>query len=112
MYYVRKTFEISAAHHLNLNYESKCTNLHGHNWKIVVYCKADELNENGMVIDFTTIKRLIQDELDHKYLNQIIENNPTAENMARWICEMLDPICYKVQVQESEGNVAIYEVEE
>ena len=44
MYYVEKTIEISAAHNLMLSYESKCETLHGHNWKIVVYCKAEELN--------------------------------------------------------------------
>ncbi|MBQ6659367.1 MAG: 6-carboxytetrahydropterin synthase, partial [Prevotella sp.] len=40
MYYVKKTMEISAAHQLQLDYESKCTNLHGHNWIITVYCKS------------------------------------------------------------------------
>jgi len=108
MYYVKKTMEISAAHRLTLDYESKCTQLHGHNWLITVYCKSTELNANGMVVDFTIIKQMIKDRLDHQVLNDVLPCNPTAENIARWICEQI-PHCYKVEVQESRGNVAIYE---
>jgi 6-pyruvoyltetrahydropterin/6-carboxytetrahydropterin synthase len=108
MYYVKKTMEISAAHRLTLDYESKCTQLHGHNWLITVYCKSAELNANGMVVDFTIIKQMIKDRLDHQVLNEVLPCNPTAENIARWICEQI-PHCYKVEVQESRGNMAIYE---
>lgn len=100
--------EISAAHRLNLSYESKCQNLHGHNWHVTIYCKAKELNQDGMVCDFTHIKKAILEKLDHQYLNDILPFNPTAENMARWMCEQI-PTCYKVSVQESDGNIAIYE---
>lgn len=108
MYYVSKRMEIAGAHNLTLNYESKCQNLHGHNWIITVYCKSEELDENGMVIDFKHIKNMVSEKLDHQYLNEIVEFNPTAENMAKWICDQV-PNCYKVSVQESEGNTAIYE---
>lgn len=108
MYYVKKTMEISAAHRLQLDYESKCAQLHGHNWVITVYCRSEELNENGMVVDFTVIKRMIKHRLDHQVLNDIFPFNPTAENMARWICEQV-PLCYRVDVQESRGNMASYE---
>lgn len=111
MYYVEKTIEISAAHNLMLSYESKCEALHGHNWKIVVYCRAKELNQDGMVTDFTHIKRIVKDSFDHKYINEVMDVNPSAENMARWICDRVEN-CYKVSVQESEGNVAIYERDE
>ena len=60
MFYVQKTLEISASHHLSLSYESKCTRIHGHNWKITVFCKARELNADGMVVDFTLIKQKIK----------------------------------------------------
>ena len=107
MYYVTKRMEIAGAHHLQLNYESKCTQLHGHNWIVTVTCKSATLNENGMVIDFTHIKRMIVDRLDHQYLNEVVPFNPTAENMAKWICDQI-PQCVKVTVQESEGNIATY----
>ena len=83
----------------------------GHNWIITVYCKSKELNANGMVIDFKHIKNMVSDKLDHQYINDIVDFNPTAENMAKWICEQI-PNCYKVSVQESEGNIAIYEEDE
>ena len=109
MYYVSKRMEIAGAHKLSLNYESKCQNLHGHNWIVIVHCKSMTLDENGMVYDFTHIKKKIMDKLDHQYLNDILDFNPTAENMARWIAEQIGSKCYKVKIQESEGNVAVYE---
>ena len=108
MFYIEKSMEISAAHRLNLSYQSKCQNLHGHNWHVTIYCKAKELNQDGMVCDFTHIKKAIHEKLDHQYLNNILPFNPTAENMARWMCEQI-PTCYKVSVQESDGNIATYE---
>lgn len=111
MYYVSKRMEIAGAHRLTLDYESKCQNLHGHNWIVIVYCKSKELNHNGMVIDFKHIKNMISDKLDHQYINEIVNFNPTAENMAKWIHDQI-PNCYKVSVQESEGNIAIYEEDE
>lgn len=111
MYYVSKRLEIAGAHNLKLNYESKCSNLHGHNWIVTIHCKSKELNENGMVTDFAIIKKMISDKFDHHYFNEIApfdRINPTAENMAKEFCNMI-PHCYKVEVQESEGNIAIYE---
>lgn len=110
MYYLTKRIEISASHRLSLPYESKCTALHGHNWVITVHCRAAELDANGMVTDFTDIKRTVMGKLDHAYLNEVVPFNPTAENMARWICENV-PNCYRVDVQESEGNTASYEAD-
>lgn len=107
MYYITKTLEISAAHRLSLNYESKCSRLHGHNWKIKVFCKAEKLDENGMVCDFTHIKATVM-RLDHQCLNDLLPFNPTAENIAHWITEQI-PHCYRTEVQESEGNLAVYE---
>ena len=108
MYYIKKTFEVSAAHRLCLSYESKCTEVHGHNWIITVECKAQELNKDGMVVDFTHVKQTIMERLDHKILNDVLSFNPTAENIARWIVDSI-PTCYRCTVQESKGNVAIYE---
>jgi len=108
MYRIKKTFIVSASHKLNLDYESKCQRKHGHNWKITVYCQADELDKNGMVIDFTLIKNQVQDKLDHYYLNDIFGDvNTTAENIAHWICMQFDS-CYQVDVEEVEGSVATY----
>ena len=109
MYRVKKRLEISAAHKLSLDYKSKCENIHGHNWIIEIICQSEELDNNGMVYDFTHIKKNISDLLDHKYINDVIGCNPTAENISRWIAETIGDKCVKVIVQESEGNVAEYE---
>ena len=108
MYYVRKTLEISAAHRLELSYESKCSTLHGHNWIITVECRSRELNADGMVVDFTKVKRDIMETLDHKVINDVIPFNPTAKNIARWVVDSV-PCCFRCTVQESEGNIAAYE---
>ena len=110
MYYIKKRIEVSASHQLVLDYESKCSQLHGHNWVIEVYCRSRELDANGMVTDFTEIKRRIKDRLDHKNLNDVLPFNPTAENIARWCVEQI-PACYKATVQESDGNWACYDAD-
>lgn len=109
MYKVKKRLEISAAHRLELDYESKCTNLHGHNWIVDVYLKSKTLNSSGMIMDFTLIKKKIIDKFDHKIINDIVDFNPTAENLAKHICDELAPYCYRVDVQESTDNIASYE---
>lgn len=108
MYRIKKRIEISAAHKLNISYESKCEQLHGHNWIIDIYLMAEELNADGMIMDFIKIKEKISDKLDHKVLNDVLPFNPTAENLAKFICDELLPYCYRVDVTESENNMASY----
>ena len=62
MYYISKRMEIAGAHRLRLSYPSKCSNPHGHNWIVTVYCYAEEVNEDGMVADFAQIKEKIQSD--------------------------------------------------
>lgn len=108
MFYIKKRLEISAAHRLDLTYDSKCNNVHGHNWILNIECRSRTLNTNGMVTDFTHVKEFILRNLDHKILNDVLPFNPTAENIAKWVVESV-PNCYRCEVIESEGNCAIYE---
>lgn len=109
MFTVTKRMTVSGAHKLNLDYPSKCSNLHGHNWVITVTLKRNELDKNGMVYDFTKIKKIVN-KLDHVFINNVVDFNPTAENIARFLCNII-PYCVKVTVQEAEGNEATYERE-
>jgi len=84
MYKLIYKHHFDSAHKLKLDYQSPCQGLHGHRWEVVVEIEAPELDENGMIIDFSKIKELI-DRLDHKNLNDILPFNPTAENIAKFL---------------------------
>ncbi len=86
-----KSFSFDCAHSLP-NYKGKCHDLHGHSFKLLVGISGDVDEESGMILDFSILKRIVNDiiveKLDHKYLNDIIEN-PTAENIIDWVYERL-----------------------
>lgn len=120
---IRTEFYFEAAHQLNLSYESKCENLHGHSYKCAITITSDKLNQDGMIVDFVEFKKIIkekiEDRLDHKFLNEIFgEVNSTAEYMSKWICDEIntglaekgiDAKCTKVELNETAKNMAIYE---
>ena len=105
IYSVSKEMEVAGCHKLNLSYESKCQNLHGHNWHITVFLAATELDKDGMVMDFKHIKNAIHGYLDHGNFNELLSFNPTAENIAAWVVQQFDK-CYKCIVEESDANYA------
>ncbi|MDD3142656.1 MAG: 6-carboxytetrahydropterin synthase QueD [Candidatus Cloacimonetes bacterium] len=120
MYKLSVTDSFSAAHRL-CGYEGACSNLHGHNWTVRVALEADQLDKIGMAMDFGRIKALlgeITDELDHAYLNELTaftEQNPTSENLARFIYERMmeslaaEPVrVAEVEVCESERSSVTY----
>lgn len=116
MFEVRKTFELAGAHQLNLDRDSKCNQLHGHNWMVTVCCRSDVVGTDGMVIDFIEIKKAFKKEvhakLDHANLNAYF-GQPTAENIAKWVYEHLQheigARVFRVEVVESRDNMAAYE---
>jgi len=85
-----------AAAHCIPDYPGKCQRLHGHNWKVEVSVQGDKLDNLGMLVDFSELKRrvnMVLDTLDHHYLNEIEsfrQVNPTAENIACYIYEQLE----------------------
>jgi 6-pyruvoyltetrahydropterin/6-carboxytetrahydropterin synthase len=86
-------FYFAAAHRLP-RYEGPCFRMHGHNYKFFVTVEGDVDPATGMIADFGVIKSVVGEEVlarvDHRNLNDILEN-PTAENIARWIWEALKP---------------------
>ena len=89
MFEVRVEDDFAAAHFLK-DYHGKCENLHGHNYKVFVHVEGNSLDEGGMLIDFSVLKRELKNVLsclDHTNLNDIpfFEQNPSAERIARYI---------------------------
>ncbi len=86
-------FAFAAAHRLP-RYEGPCFRLHGHNYRFQVSLEGDVDPRTGMIADFGVIKDVVNEEVlvraDHRNLNDVLEN-PTAENIARWIWEVLEP---------------------
>ena len=84
---VTKVFTFDSAHNLR-DYEGACKNLHGHTYKLEVTVSG-ELDKIGMVCDFKELSTLIKDniisKLDHKYLNEVFDFNPTCEMMVKWM---------------------------
>ena len=90
----RITFE--AAHRLpNLPAEHKCARLHGHSFTAELHVSGPVDPVTGWVMDFADIKKAfapLYDQLDHRYLNDVPGlENPTSENIARWIWKRLKP---------------------
>ncbi len=91
MFEVRVTADFAAAHFLR-DYNGKCENLHGHNYKVYAHVRGEVLNEGGMLLDFTKLKgalRKVIADLDHTNLNDIsyFDQNPSAERIAMYIYE-------------------------
>jgi 6-pyruvoyltetrahydropterin/6-carboxytetrahydropterin synthase len=89
MFEVRVEADFAAAHFLK-DYNGKCENLHGHNYKVFAHVKGTELNEGGMLLDFSLLKKVLKSvckELDHTNLDdmEIFMNNPSAERIAMYI---------------------------
>lgn len=119
-------FEISikacfcGAHRL-IGYQGQCANLHGHNWEVEIFLGASGTNRLGMLIDFKLLKELLHDVLagmDHKDLNGLPmfkKDNPTSENIARYIfCQIAPKVklakcrLERVRVSETAGTAAYY----
>jgi 6-pyruvoyltetrahydropterin/6-carboxytetrahydropterin synthase len=91
-----KVFQIEAAHRLpNVPVGHKCARLHGHSFRIEVHVSGAVNDETGWFMDFADLKAAFQplyDRLDHHYMNDIEGlENPTSENLARWIWDHLQP---------------------
>ncbi|MDA8061363.1 MAG: 6-carboxytetrahydropterin synthase QueD [Actinomycetota bacterium] len=92
---VFREFTFEAAHRLpNVPAGHKCARLHGHSFRVEVHVEGDVDPGTGMVIDFAEIKAAfapLHERLDHHYLNEVDGlENPTSENLARWIWDRLD----------------------
>lgn len=137
MYTLRSEAAFDSAHFLS-GYEGKCSNIHGHRWRITAEISSEELipdgQTRGMIIDFGDFKkalRAIADSLDHKLIYEngtlrpateqalaeegfsmiAVDFRPTAENFAKYIFDLLNSefgIVTSVTVYETPENCAVY----
>ena len=125
MYTLRVETEFSAAHFLS-HYRGKCENLHGHNYKVRLWVRGQELDEGGMLADFSILKKALKevvDLMDHSNLNdlEVFQNDPSAERIARFVFDKVkeklpefgvnSALLHAVDVFEKTGSMARYSEE-
>lgn len=113
---IYKEFHFEAAHRLpNVPEGHKCARLHGHSFHVRLVISGEVGAESGWVMDFSDVKshfKPLHDQLDHHYLNDIAGlDNPTSENIARWIWHLLKPELEQlsaVEIRETCTSGCIY----
>jgi 6-pyruvoyltetrahydropterin/6-carboxytetrahydropterin synthase len=131
MFQVTREIRFCYGHRL-LNYDGKCRHLHGHNGRAIITLQSNKLDALGMVVDFSTIKKVVSGwidaNLDHRmilhkddpvlaYLQKqgeplfLMDVNPTAENIAKLIFDYTAaqgfPVV-EVKLWETEDSFAVY----
>jgi 6-pyruvoyltetrahydropterin/6-carboxytetrahydropterin synthase len=105
---VQDTF--SSGHYLR-DYYGKCENPHGHNYRVLVTLEGEQLEPNGLLLDFKLLKRILQPTiqyLDHNMINDLepfTSVNPSAENIAKYFfdrtsAQLLEMTAGRVRVKD------------
>lgn len=117
-YTISKSFRFCASHKLEgLAPGHKCANVHGHNYEVEVVLRGS-LNSQGFVRDYRDLSSLgqyLDSRYDHKHLNDLMAENPTAENIARCLfqwCFDQWPEVVAVRVSETPSTWAEFRLEE
>lgn len=113
---IYKEFSFEAAHRLpHVPPGHKCGRLHGHTFYVRIDVEGPVDAASGWVMDYADLKKVFQpvyDRLDHYYLNEIKGlENPTSENLARWIWDQLKPVLpplCQVEIKETCTSGCIY----
>ena len=138
MFFLKSEASFDAAHFLK-GYEGKCSNIHGHRWRVVVEIEGEKLSEEaqtrGMLVDFSDLKKAIKglcDNFDHTFIYEegslkdatvkalqeedfrmnVVSFRPTAENFAKFFYDKLATSgfdVHRVEVYETSNNCACYE---
>lgn len=124
-YELNKDLQFAAAHYVPAEEAGKCRQLHGHTYFVNMTIVGDTLDGAGFLVNFSEIKKLIQDRFDHTLLNKATDwfddgdpdRYPTTEIVARTICELVQrylddkpnrPVCLQTYVRETPTSYCIY----
>lgn len=113
---IYKDFSFESAHLLpNVPEGHKCGRLHGHSFHVRIVVTGNVGETSGWVMDFAVIKSIVKpiiNQLDHYYLNEIEGlENPTSENIAKWIWNKLKPNLpelERIEIKETCTSGCIY----
>ena len=123
-YSIGKHFRFEAAHQLpSLGPAHKCARLHGHTYHVELLLTAGDLTGPGFVTDFGDLApfgRFLEDNLDHRFLNEALPCEPTSELLARYLAEWfvtnLEPQIpgqlTAVRVWETPASQAMFEIDQ
>ena len=116
MYTISKEFSFCASHQLNgLPADHPCSRVHGHNYTVIAELKTDFVDQTGFVVDYrklSPIKDYLDSKFDHQHLNDVIDFNPTAENLAAHLYYMFKktfPMLSGITVKETPKTAAYYD---
>jgi len=124
-YQLNNEITFSAAHFIPTESAGKCARIHGHNYVVNITIVGNQLNENGFLVDFKTIKQLIHDRFDHTLLNDHEEFKtehsnsfmPSSERVAEVIWNIIQkylstlqnkPTCVQVLLRETPTSYVIF----
>ena len=114
MFEVKVERSFSAAHHL-LNYQGACENQHGHNWKVEVFVKGENLDKSNILVDFKVLKKELDEilnYLDHKDINtlpEFLHESPSSEYMAKFIFDKMKERLKAQYKNAAVSKVAVWE---
>ena len=112
---ISKEFHFSASHQLfGLRDGHPCGRMHGHNYIVKIFLKG-EPNKDGFVQDYSELKPIanwINNNLDHKHLNDVFNFQPSVENMSKHLFEMFKPdfpLLFAIEMSETPKTNCRYE---
>lgn len=121
---LNKDFNFSAAHYIPSEDAGKCMRTHGHTYFINITIAGDTLDHNGFLVNFSDLKKLIHDQFDHYFLNDLTPfkgKSPSTEIVAQTIYNMVQdylsdrdnqPQCVQVYLRETPTSYVVYRPKE